>query len=257
MIQKTRRILVRCARLMLGMVLACLLVACSASVSLVGGLREGEANEVLGLLLGASISATKITGKTGVGIQVDAGSVSRAIEILRQNGLPRERRDKLGDVFKKENLISSPLEERARYLYALSQELEQTLSSIDGVVAARVHVVLPERVGPMDPSTQSSASVFLKFRKGYGVEGVVIPVRALVAHGIPGLTQDRVAVVLVPAASVDGGGTGHGAALSKVLFMQVAPESVTALWVVLGVLAASLAAGAAMVVRQVIRQRGW
>ncbi len=168
------------------------LVACSGAVNLVSGLTEAEANEVLGVLLAADIAATKTSGKAGVGIQVEAGSVSSAIDILHRNGLPRERRSKLGDVFKKENLISSPLEERARYLYALSQELEQTLSSIDGVVTARVHVVLPERAGPLDAATPSSASVFLKFQKGYGVESVVVPVRALVANGIPGLSQDRV-----------------------------------------------------------------
>ena len=230
-----------------------LLVACSGAVNLVSGLTEAEANEVLGLLLSADISATKTTSKTGVGIQVEAGSVSAAIDILHRNGLPRERRSKLGDVFKKENLISSPLEERTRYLYALSQELEQTLSSIDGVVTARVHVVLPERAGPLEASTPSSASVFLKFQKGYGVESVVVPVRALVANGIPGLSQDRVAVVLVPAAGAEA--SGQSAALSKVLFMRVGQESVAALWTLLGVLGAAILGGIAWGVRFLIRLR--
>lgn len=256
MIEKAWPIQARWARSILGMVLAGILVACSASVHLVSELNEAEANEVLGLLLGANISATKTTSKTGIGIQVESGSVAQAIEILRQNGLPRERRAKLGDVFKKENLISSPLEERARYLYALAQELEHTLTSIDGVVTARVHVVLPERIGPMDPSTPSSASVFLKFRKGYGVENVVVPVRALVANGIPGLSQDRVAVVLVPAASDEAGKEAHGAALSKVLFLQVHPGSATAIWVLLGLLAAGLVACTAVAMQRVVRTRG-
>lgn len=229
------------------------LAACSGAVSLVSGLTEAEANEVLGLLLNADISATKTTSKAGAGIQVEAGSMSTAIEILHRNGLPRERRSKLGDVFKKENLISSPLEERARYLYALSQELEQTLSSIDGVVTARVHVVLPERVGPLDASTPSSASVFLKFQKGYGVESVVVPVRALVANGIPGLSQDRVAVVLVPAAGAEHAGPGNP--LSKVLFLRVDPESATALWSLVGVLGVVLLMGAAWCARFLIRLR--
>lgn len=234
-------------------VVVSLLVACSGAVNLVSGLTEAEANEVLGLLLGADIAATKTTSKGGVGIQVEAGSVSSAIEILHRNGLPRERRSKLGDVFKKENLISSPLEERARYLYALSQELEQTLSSIDGVVTARVHVVLPERTGPLEAPTSSSASVFLKFQKGYGVESVVVPVRALVANGIPGLSQDRVAVVLVPAAGPEV--AGQNASLSKVLFMRVDRESVTPLWILLGLLGAGMLAGGAWGVRFLIRLR--
>lgn len=255
MIKKAWQTLAHWTQPLLGVAVAGILAACSASINLVSELNDAEANEVLGLLLEANISATKTTSKTGRGIMVESGSVAQALEILRQNGLPRERRAKLGDVFKKENLISSPLEERARYLYALAQELEHTLTSIDGVVAARVHVVLPERIGPMDPSTPSSASVFLKFRKGYGVENVVVPVRALVASGIPGLSLERVAVALVPVANGEAGNEAHGTAFSKVLFMKVDPGSATAIWVLLGLLAAGFVAGVAMAIRQLMRLR--
>lgn len=112
---------------------------------------------------------------------------------------------------------------------------------------------MPERAGPLEASTPSSASVFLKFQKGYGVESVVVPVRALVANGIPGLSQDRVAVVMVPAAGQEV--AGQSASLSKVLFMRVDRESVTPLWVLLGLLGAVLLVGAAWGVRFLIRLR--
>jgi type III secretion protein J len=132
--------------LLLTLGLALLLSACARKVELMAAIAESEANEILGALQNAGIAAEKVPGKEGmVGMHIAADQVGRAVDLLREQGLPRERFAGMGQVFKKEGLISSPLEERARYLYALSQELGATLNQIDGVIVARVHVVLPER----------------------------------------------------------------------------------------------------------------
>ncbi|MBB6562907.1 type III secretion protein J [Acidovorax soli] len=179
---------------------ALLLAACGARVDLLGAVPEDEANDVLAALLKADIPAQKTPGKDGqVGVQVDSGQVGRALEILRENGLPRERFAGMGQVFKKEGLISSPLEERARYIYALSQELSNTLSKIDGVLAARVHVVLPERGTAGEAGVPSTAAVFIKHQDGYNLDIIQPQIRRLVTNSIPGLTADRVSVIFVGA----------------------------------------------------------
>ena len=128
-----------CLRALLLLACAFALVACSARVDLLGAVPEDEANEVLAALLKADIDAGKTAGKEGmVGVQVSGLQVAQALQVLRDNGLPRERFAGMGQIFKKEGLISSPLEERARYIYALSQELSSTLSQIDGVLGAGV-----------------------------------------------------------------------------------------------------------------------
>lgn len=181
--------------------LALLLAGCGRQVELMAAMPEPEANEVLAALQNAGITASKVPGKEGmVGVTVEADAVGRAVDLLRQQGLPRERFAGMGQVFKKEGLISSPLEERARYLYALSQELGATISQIDGVVVARVHVVLPERnTTTGDPAIPSSAAVFIKYQDGYNLESVQPLVRRLVTNSIPGLTADKVSIVLVGA----------------------------------------------------------
>jgi len=181
--------------------LVLLLAGCGSSVELMSATPENEANEMLGVLLEADIRAEKIPGKEGmVSLRVDRTQVSRAIETLRSRGLPRERFARMGEVFKKEGLISSPMEERARYLWALSQELAATLSQIDGVITARVHVVLPERGVAGDASIPSSAAVFIKHREGFDLEPVLPQVKRLVTNSIAGLAADKVTVVLVPSA---------------------------------------------------------
>lgn len=179
---------------------ALLLAACGARADLLGAVPEDEANDVLAALLKADIPAQKTPGKDGlVGVQIDAAQVGRALEILRENGLPRERFAGMGQVFKKEGLISSPLEERARYIYALSQELSNTLSKIDGVLAARVHVVLPERGTAGEAGVSSTAAVFIKHQDGYNLDIIQPQIRRLVTNSIPGLAADRVSVIFVAA----------------------------------------------------------
>lgn len=176
------------------------LAACGRQVELMAALPASEANEVMAALQNAGVGAQKVPGKEGLAtVTVPVVDVGRSVDLLREKGLPRERFAGLGQVFKKEGLISSPLEERARYVYALSQELGSTLSQIDGVVIARVHVVLPDRAALGEGVVPSSAAVFIKHQEGYNLETLQPLVRRLVAHSIPGLTPEKVAVVLVSA----------------------------------------------------------
>lgn len=175
-----------------------LLAGCAKQVELMGAIPEAEANEVIAALQNAGIDAAKVPGKEGqVGVSISPERVGRAVDLLREKGLPRERFAGMGQVFRKEGLISSPLEERARYLYALSQELGATLTQIDGVVVARVHVVLPERNVAGDASVPSSAAVFIKHLEGYSLDTLQPLIRRLVTHSIPGLTPEKVSIVLI------------------------------------------------------------
>ena len=189
-------------RYLMAVLLLISMSACGSRVELLTAISESEANEALAALLTADIKAGKIPGKEGlVSLDVEHAQVARAISILQAEGLPRERYAKMGEIFRKEGLISSPLEERARYLWALSQELSATVSQIDGVIKARVHVVLPERSAGGDPALPSSAAVFIKYKPGYSLDDTIPQIKRLVSNSISGLTADKVSVVLVPASA--------------------------------------------------------
>ncbi|MGB3068102.1 MAG: type III secretion inner membrane ring lipoprotein SctJ [Ottowia sp.] len=241
------------------MSLCLLIAACGGRVDLMGAIPEDEANEVLGALLKADIPARKIAGKEGmVAVQVDGQQVSRALEVLRENGLPRERHAGMGQIFKKEGLISSPLEERARYIYALSQEISGTLSKIDGVLYARVHVVLPERGTAGEPGVQSTAAVFIKHQDGYDLELLQPQIRRLVTNSIPGLSAERVSIVFV-AARAPAGETSAAPANVHWMGFDVGAGSAAGLsalvWSLVALLALALAAVGALFWRYALAAR--
>ncbi|MCP1117112.1 type III secretion system inner membrane ring lipoprotein SctJ [Robbsia andropogonis] len=230
----------------MGAVLLCLLLAaCNSRVELMSTVPEDEANDIMSTLLSDGVQVTKTVVKGGSSLSVPSDQVAVALEVMRAHGLPRERFTGIGNVFRKEGLVSSALEERARYVFALSQELGQTLSQIDGVVSARVHVVLPERGGINEVATQASASVFIKHKAGVSLDALMPQIRTMVANGIPGLSVARVTVFMVPAQAVP-----HGDAVPwvRVAGWHVAPNSVSGLRIVIGVtcaLALAMAAGLA------------
>jgi type III secretion protein J len=74
------------------------------------------------------------------------------------------------------------------------------VSEIDGVLSARVHLVLPENDPLRQQLVPSSASVFIRHRGSAPINDLVPQVKMLVANGIAGLSYDKVSVILVPAA---------------------------------------------------------
>lgn len=189
-------------RLALATVFFAALCACSERITLQSGLNDADANEIVALLNRNGIDAKKMTSKEGVLLSVKDNDISRASESMQAAGLPRRKSASLGSIFKKEGMISTPLEERIRYIHGLSAELENTLQQFDNVVTARVHVVLPERIAPGEPIQPSSAAVFVKYQPPFDEDTAVPRIRNLVASSIPGLSGEegraKVSVVLVP-----------------------------------------------------------
>lgn len=198
----------------LAVIAACLLAACSGQ-PVYQNLAESEANDMVAVLMNAGITADKQAGEKEVwSVSVAPGDFARAVDVLRANGLPREKFDTLGTVFKKEGFTSSPLAEHARLIYGLSQELSNTISQIDGVVQARVHLTLPEPDALSRTVQPSSASVFVKYREGFNLRSQTAALKTLVTNSIEGLTYDRVSIVMVkaePMVTPPAAGTGGSA----------------------------------------------
>ena len=182
----------------LGCLLACLLLLTGCKVELFAALPESEANDVVGMLLQAGIPASKAALKEGAAtVSVEEGDFSRAVALLKQHGLPRKQFQTMGDVFQQNGLVSSPTQERARMLWALGQELSSTISQIDGVLTARVQVVLPDNDMMRREPSPSSASVFIRHSQGSQAAKLVPQIKSLVAGSVEGLAYDKVSVVLV------------------------------------------------------------
>ena len=186
-------------RTLLVLGVAAALTGCSRQ-ELYGQLGERQVNEMVAVLRDAGIAAEKTPHENGqFALSTTNAEFSRAIGLLHAAGYPRGDFDTLGQVFKKEGFVSSPLEERARLIHALSQEMSNTLNNIDGVVVARVHLAVPEKDPLADKPKPAAASVFIKQRAGADLAPRVGQIKALVVNAVEGLPYDNVTVVLFPA----------------------------------------------------------
>ncbi len=181
----------------LGVVALCVLAGCRVEVY--DGLSQRDANEITALLLSANVDARRIEEKSGTfAVEVAEDQFAIAVQLISESGLPRPEFKSMVDVFSNDSLISSPSEERARIGYAVSQELSQTVSGIDGVVSARVHLATPA----LDPLgrrvTKSSASVAIHHEEALETNGLIPRIKLLVSHAVDDLEYDDVLVALFP-----------------------------------------------------------
>lgn len=209
--------------------LCIILLGCNTE--LYTGLSQKEGNEMLSVLLSSGIDSKKEINSDGfVSIIIDDSDVSEALNILRNKGYPKEKFTSLNQVFPDEGLISSPVAERAKLLYVTSQEIASTLSQIDGVITARVHIVTPSdngkgRLKDKSEVAASSASVFIKHFSNVDVQGLIPKIKLLVHNSVENLQYERITVILVPANDLSK--LSQCPEVSEIFFVKVIAESKT------------------------------
>jgi type III secretion protein J len=175
--------------------LVCLGLLAGCKAELFGKVDEADANAALNILYSEGITATKSSvGDDLWRVEVDENDHQRALQVTRNQGVPRERFVSMGELFKKEGLVSTPSEVRMRYIYAVSQELSNTLSQIDGVISARVHPVIPVNDPLSDKVQPSSAAVFIKHLSDADLQQMAPAIKTLVTRSIEGLKVDNVSL---------------------------------------------------------------
>ena len=118
------------------------------------------------------------------------------MNLLEEKGLPRRNFNGVAEVFKKTGMISSLSEERIRFMDALAQDLAKTISCIEGVVDARVHIVLPENDPFARHAMPSSAAVAIRSRWDADLTDIVPAVKGLVKNAIEGLQYEKIMVTI-------------------------------------------------------------
>lgn len=164
-------------------------------------LTQRDANEMVAVLSQQGISATRDGGEGGqYRLMVEDRDFSRAVELLSTAGYPRDTYRSIEDVFPGDKMIQSPFEQRARLSFALSQELARSVSLLDGVVFARVHVVVPETDLRGQPQGKPSAALVIRHRAGADTAALAAQAKAIVSAGLPSLDYKDVSVVMASAA---------------------------------------------------------
>lgn len=213
------------SRLLAVALLALALGACRTE--LYDGLSQRDANAMVAALARAGIEATREEVEPGTfRVMVPEEDLAAAVEALERVGLPRESFQSLGEIFPGDGLIVSPYEQRVRTMFALNQEIAQTVSMIDGVINARVHVVLPDLDLRGQPLNRPSASIVVQHRPDIEIEDLGSRIRLVVANAVQGLTYRDVAVAFFPlggAAPVAEARVANASARPSPLLAEAAP----------------------------------
>ena len=133
---------------------------------------------------------------SGATVSVPRESLPRARMALADQGLPADGTPGWELFDETSGLGMNSFLQRVNRLRAMEGELARSIQTIDGVAAARVHIVLPEREAFSRERPEPSASVIVRGAASRTIsrrQGAAI--RALVAAAVPDLSPMRVTVL--------------------------------------------------------------
>jgi flagellar M-ring protein FliF len=159
---------------------------------LYGSLADTDAAAVTRSLAAAGIEyrLDEVNG----GISVPASQLSEARMLLAGQGVLDS--GGFASLAKDNGLGISTFMESARYQYALEMELSKTISSMQHVAAARVHIAALRQSSFVRDRTPARASVFLQLRAGRRLSGEqVSSIVNLVGSSVPDIDPSQVTVI--------------------------------------------------------------
>ncbi|HEY8963977.1 MAG TPA: flagellar basal-body MS-ring/collar protein FliF [Alphaproteobacteria bacterium] len=140
-------------------------------------------------------------------IRVPKNEIGRARMLLAQAGLPNG--GSMGyELFDEQNSFgTTAFVQNINQVRALQGELARTISTLEPVEFAKVHLVLPQRELFSREERQASASVTLKLKPSAKLSREqIFGIQNLVANGVPNLHADNVTIIDTEANLLAGGG---------------------------------------------------
>ncbi|MDP2326170.1 MAG: flagellar basal-body MS-ring/collar protein FliF, partial [Gammaproteobacteria bacterium] len=162
--------------------------------TLLSNISDKESSEVINILNSAAIPY-QLDNNSGA-VKVPADQVHAARLKLAEQGLPKSSGFGLEIMEGGNSFSTSQFMEGARYHHALETELGRTISSLQPVQNARVHLAVPKSTLFIGKKQHASASVLLQLYSGRNLsESQVAAIVHLVGSSIPDLEPSAVTVV--------------------------------------------------------------
>ncbi|MEG5265765.1 flagellar basal-body MS-ring/collar protein FliF [Pseudomonas sp. JDS28PS106] len=162
---------------------------------LYGSLAGMDSKQIMDTLTAANIAYT-VEPNSGA-LLVKADDVQRARIQLAQAGVVQNDANIGFEILDKDQgLGTSQFMEATRYRRGLEGELARTISSLNNVKAARVHLAIPKSSVFVRDDRKPSASVLVELYAGRSLEpGQVVAITNLVATSVPELSKSQITVV--------------------------------------------------------------
>jgi type III secretion system YscJ/HrcJ family lipoprotein len=203
-------------------VLAILLSGCNRE-SVRKNLTEDQANEIMAVLVLHQVAATKeALEKKEFEVTVPREDLGYALQIVKQYALPRDiYQTPMCEIFKKQGMISVPIEDRARWMCSKALSLERAVfQGIDGVVTVTSSVSYADRDPFSDKQEAPHAAVTIKHLKDARID--VDKVKAIARDSNAGILADNISVTLFEAQVIPRATMTTNAATTKSISFWVA-----------------------------------
>lgn len=129
-------------------------------------------------------------------VMVPSNQIYKARINVANAGLPKNSSVGFEILSQDQGITTSRFMETARYRHALEGELSRTISHLEGVVDARVHLAIPQQSSFLENDEKPSASVLVHLGGSQSLEkSSIAAISRLVASSIPGLEAHNVTVV--------------------------------------------------------------
>ena len=163
--------------------------------SVYGPMSPADNAEAIALLQSSGIQYRMEQG-TGL-LEVPYDDVFQARMVLASEGFPKDGSG-IGfeSLYLEQEMGLSSFMEEARYHRAVEAELVRTITALDSVTAARIHLAISRQTAFLRRGNEPSASVMLNLRGGVRLNDRQLSgIIHLVASSIPNLDASRVSVV--------------------------------------------------------------
>ncbi|MGH8506029.1 MAG: flagellar basal-body MS-ring/collar protein FliF [Stenotrophobium sp.] len=180
-------------------------------VPLYANLAAKDASDVA-TALGAANIPYVVDPATGM-ITVAAAKIHEARMKMASQGLPKGTGMGFELIQQEQGFGTSQFIETARYQHALETELARTVSSLQPVQSARVHLAMPKQTVFARPDDAASASVLVELAPGRTLDSSQISaIVHLVASSVPDLSANNVTVIDQYGHLLNAPGDGNGTA---------------------------------------------